>query len=64
MFYGECAVAKCAVSKSLEHCGLCPELPCTTLQAAFDHPEHGDKGERLTNLRVWADGGDTYTKVA
>ena len=63
MFHGECAVAKCAISKGLEHCGLCPELPCATLQAAFDHPEHGDKGERLANLRRWARGEDGYTPV-
>jgi uncharacterized protein DUF3795 len=50
MFYGECAVAKCAISKKLEHCGLCPDLPCKTLQAAFDNPEHGDKGERYTKI--------------
>jgi hypothetical protein len=63
LFYGECAVAKCAIAKGVEHCGLCPDVPCETLQAAFDNPEHGDKGERLANLKGWAAGKDTYTKV-
>ena len=63
MFYGECSVAKCAISKGFEHCGVCPALPCDTLQAAFDNPEHGDKGERLANLKAWASGEDSYTKV-
>ena len=63
MFYGECAVAICAIAKGFAHCGLCPDLPCGILQAAFDNPEHGDKGERLANLRGWAAGKLTYTKV-
>jgi hypothetical protein len=63
MFYGECAVAKCAISRNLDHCGLCPELPCAVIQKAFDNPEHGDKGERLSNLQAWARGEDIYTKV-
>jgi hypothetical protein len=56
MFWGECAVAVCARSKGLLHCGLCPDLPCATLQGFFDDPEHGDNGERLANLRAWANG--------
>jgi len=63
MFYGECAVAKCAISRDIEHCGLCGEVPCEILQAAFDNPEHGDDGQRLSNLQAWARGEDTYTKV-
>ena len=63
MFYGECGVAKCAIGKGLAHCGLCPDLPCALLQAVFDHPEHGDKGQRLANLKAWADGEDTYVDV-
>ena len=63
MLFRSCAVAKCAIAKGVEHCGLCPEAPCEKLQAAFDNPEHGDKGERLANLKGWAAGKDTYTKV-
>jgi hypothetical protein len=59
MFWGECAVAACAIGKGLRHCGLCPEVPCETLQGYFDHPEHGDKGERLANLKAWAAGEDS-----
>ena len=63
MFWGECTVAKCCVSKGFSHCGECPDLPCADLQAAFDHPEHGDRGERLANLKAWASGQDTYLKL-
>lgn len=63
MFYGTCAVAKCCSSKGLLHCGLCPELPCDALQQAFDHPEHGDNGERLANLKAWAKGEDTFIEL-
>jgi len=63
MFWGECAVARCAISKGHAHCGLCGDLPCATLQAAFDHPEHGDNGERLANLQAWARGEQTYKRA-
>jgi len=33
------------------------------LQEAFDNPEHGDKGERLANLKAWARGEDSYVKL-
>jgi hypothetical protein len=59
MFWGQCRVAKCCGAKGLLHCGLCPEVPCPELQLAFDDPEHGDHGERLANLRNWAEGVDT-----
>ena len=59
MFWGACAVAVCCSNKGLLHCGLCPDLPCPDLQAAFDQPEHGDNGERLANLKAWANGEDT-----
>jgi len=63
MFYGECGVAKCCHGKGLLHCGLCSDLPCAELQQAFDHPEHGDHGERLANLKNWAKGDDTVIKL-
>jgi hypothetical protein len=63
MFWGECAVATCALSKGLLHCGLCPELTCSTLQEYFDHPEHGDNGERLANLRYWANGELVFVRI-
>ncbi len=59
MFYGTCDVAVCCSAKGLLHCGLCPSAPCQILQQAFDHPEHGDSGERLANLKAWAKGDDT-----
>ncbi len=63
MFYGECSVAKCCYDKEYLHCGFCPDLPCTALQQAFDHPEHGDNGERLANLRNWAKGDETILRL-
>lgn len=63
MFWGECAVARCCSGKGLSHCGLCSELPCGILQEVFAHPEHGDNGERLANLRAWARGEDTFVEI-
>ncbi len=63
MFWGECKVAKCAIEKELQHCGHCTELPCKKLQDAFNDPEHGDNGERLMNLKKWANGEETYIKI-
>ena len=63
MFWGESGVAKCAIEKGFEHCGLCPELPCAMLQECFDHPEHGDQGERLANLQAWARGENTVLEL-
>ncbi|MGB7606212.1 MAG: DUF3795 domain-containing protein [Lutisporaceae bacterium] len=63
MFWGECQVAKCSIEKGHNHCGHCSELPCDTLQSAFDNPEHGDNGERLSNLKTWAEGKYTYLSL-
>ena len=63
MFWGVCSVATCALDKGFPHCGLCPEVPCATLQEFFDHPEHGDNGERLDNLRAWAQGHLAYKEL-
>ena len=63
MFYGECGVAKCCYDKGYLHCGFCPDLPCTELQQAFNHPEHGDHGERLANLKNWAKGDETILRL-
>jgi len=63
MFYGECSVAKCCSEKGFKHCGLCNDLPCDILKEAFNHPEHGDNGERLENLIVWARGEETFVKI-
>ena len=63
MFYGTCQVAKCCSTKGYLHCGECPDLPCEALQQVFDHPDHGDQGERLANLQVWAKGEKTFIKI-
>jgi hypothetical protein len=63
MFWGRCDVASCAVQRGYEHCGFCPDVPCPKLKEAFDNPEHGDNGERLANLKAWANGKETYLKL-
>ncbi|MDX9955957.1 MAG: DUF3795 domain-containing protein [Anaerolineae bacterium] len=63
MFWGVCAVARCALERGLPHCGLCTDLPCARLQSFFDDPEHGDNGERLSNLQAWARGEHTVTPL-
>ena len=63
MFWGTCAISTCAIQKNLLHCGLCSELPCLKLQGAFNHPEHGDNGERLANLKSWAAGEDSFLRL-
>jgi hypothetical protein len=37
------------------------EITASTDKA--DNPEHGDKGERLANLKAWARGEDSYVKL-
>lgn len=63
MFWGKCRVAKCCLARGIGHCGLCPEVPCGVLQEFFDNGEHGDNGERLANLRLWAAGQDTFVEL-
>lgn len=63
MFWGTCEVAGCAIEKGLQHCGSCAQLPCDTLQQYFDNPEHGDNGERLENLKTWANGQLSYKEL-
>ena len=62
-FWGACSVAKCCIEKGLLHCGLCGGVPCDMLQGYFDDPEHGDNGERLANLKNWANGDDTVIEL-
>jgi hypothetical protein len=62
-FWGECKIAKCSINNGFNHCGHCSKLPCNKLQAAFDDKDHGDKGERLINLKNWSNGEETYLKL-
>lgn len=62
-FWGECSIAKCSINNEYNHCGHCPNLPCDKLQNAFNNEEHGDNGERLINLKNWANGKETYLKL-
>lgn len=49
-FHGECRLAMCAISQSVEHCGLCNLFPCNLLKEFSYDKEHGDNGERIKNL--------------
>ncbi len=56
VFWGTCKIAMCAINKGIDHCGECSEVPCSKLIDAYNSKDHGDDGERLTNLKCWADG--------
>jgi len=51
IFWGECDLYKCCISKNLVHCGLCTDFPCSMLQewASSENPE------RIDNLRKLID---------
>ncbi len=60
-----CPVYKCCVEKEgLEHCGLCPQLPCETFLNLRD-PSMTDAEfqksltDRLAALRKWAEANGT-----
>lgn len=57
MFWGECRVAICCNSRSLEHCGLCPEVPCDILNEFSYDATHGDNGARIERCKAWAKEG-------
>ncbi len=51
MFWGQCPIAKCNMSKGFDNCSQCAEFPCDQLtQFAFDK-EQGDNGKRIETLR-------------
>lgn len=50
---GDCAVKACCESKSLDHCGVCPDFPCDRL-AHMGTEEGFDPEPKLTNCRKWA----------
>ncbi len=56
-FWGQCAVAACCLAKGHDHCGQCQEFPCATLNEYAYHPEQGDNGARLLNLKAWNETG-------
>ncbi len=63
VFWGECRIAKCVVEKGHMHCGLCPHLVCAQLRDAFSTPGHEDHGERLANLKAWAEGNLSFIEI-
>ncbi|TXT58159.1 MAG: hypothetical protein BAJALOKI2v1_430026 [Promethearchaeota archaeon] len=50
IFWGECKIAKCAIEKEMEHCGLCVEFPCERIISQYD--PNKPKGEQEAIFRV------------
>jgi hypothetical protein len=48
----QCKIRACSESKGIEHCGLCPELPCDTIKAFINdgHIHHLDVLANLMEL--------------
>lgn len=63
VFWGNCAIAECARSKDLSHCGECEDMPCEKLKDAYNNKDHGDNGERLANLIKWSNNEISTLKV-
>ena len=55
---GACAVKSCCESRSLNHCGECPEFPCA-MCASMGEGMGFDPKPRLEALRQWAGEGKT-----
>lgn len=52
MAWGNCPVAKCAISRSRRFCGECGDIPCETLKGFAYDKEHGDNGARIENCNA------------
>ena len=50
---GECEVKTCCESKTLNHCGECPEFPCD-ITKNMGKEQGYDPTPRLDNCRKWA----------
>jgi len=50
---GECRIKDCAVSRDLDHCGLCQDFPCEQLSAFADDgiPHHQKAVENLSFIK-------------
>jgi hypothetical protein len=58
-FHGECALAKCVLSRGYLHCGQCEERPCELLKDySCGDSEHCDrpKGARIAMVQYWSKG--------
>ena len=53
---GVCEVKVCCEGKELNHCGECPDFPCTML-AEMGKDQGYDPEPRLTQCRKWAEEG-------
>ena len=49
-FHGDCRLAKCAIDKGVEHCGVCSLFPCDLLKEFSFDKDHGDDGGRIKVL--------------
>lgn len=59
---GDCKIRDCAISKNLEHCGVCTDFPCELIQNFNDDgiPHHGACISNLKNLQEL--GSDLWLK--
>jgi putative acetyltransferase len=53
IFWGECPVAGCVMSKGFHDCSECPDLPCDLLKSFAYDKEQGDDGLRIRTLEAW-----------
>ncbi len=53
IFWGECKLAKCSISKGIVNCSECSDLPCAMLTEFSYDKEQGDNGKRIENLEAW-----------
>ena len=51
-FYGQCELAKCAISRNVRFCGECDDFPCELLQKYSYDKDHGDNGARIEHCKV------------
>ena len=58
---GVCEVKVCCEGKELNHCGECPDFPCTML-AEMGTDQGYDPEPRLTQCRKWAEEGHVLNR--
>lgn len=49
----ECEIKLCCEKKGLEHCGDCPDFPCSMLKNMSYDEDDGDDGEQILNCKHW-----------
>ncbi len=53
-FWGDtCPVKSCCEGKGYEHCGQCPDIPCSLLNSFAYDEKQGDGGRRIEQCKLW-----------